>query len=233
MIMPAIVYCLAVALSGQTPLPGKAPAVHVGSPSIITPAPALSAAPAESPVISEQSAGLAAVPAATPGAPRAEDAPRSMIAEAKKLYQEKKYAESLAIFQKVAGLDPKNAEAYNGIGLCYRAQGKIDLAIEAFQKAIERDPGISYFYYNLARSYGSKQQFDLAMIAYHRVIKDNPTNGLAYFELGNIYFMKKEFTKAQEHYEKAASIFGEKTPQGEQALRNAIKSEMLMQRMGK
>ncbi|MEJ2746012.1 MAG: tetratricopeptide repeat protein [bacterium] len=71
------------------------------------------------------------------------------------------------------------------------------------------------------------------MIAYRKAIKDNPKNGLAYFELGNIYFMKKEFVKAQEHYEKAAGIFGEKTPRGKQALRNAIKSEMLLQRMGK
>lgn len=161
------------------------------------------------------------------------DKPGNAIDEAKKLYKEKKYAEALAAFRKIANNDPKNAEAFNGIGLCYHAQGKADLAIEAIQKAIECDPGISYFYYNLARAYGSKQQFDLALIAYNKAIKENPKNGLAYFELGNIYFMKKDFVKAKEHYEKAAGIFGEKTPRGKQALRNAIKSEMLMQRMGK
>jgi len=189
-----------------------------------------SPAPAQSP--SPEPAGMAsATPILTPSPTAAK--PGDALNEAKKLYKGKKYTESLALFQKIVDNDPKNAEAFNGMGLCYHAQGKADPAIEAFQKAIERDPGISYFYYNLARTYGSKQQFDLAMIAYRKALKDNPKNGLAHFELGNIYFMNKEFAKAKEHYEKAAGIFGEKTPRGEQALRNAIKSEMLMQRMGK
>jgi tetratricopeptide (TPR) repeat protein len=202
-----------MALSGQTPATGPASSIPVQSPS------------------PEQTAALS-----TPSAPTPATSPRKpadALDDAKKLYKDKKYAESLAAFRKIADRDPKNAEAFNGIGLCHHAQGKADLAIDAFQKAIALDPGISYFYYNLARSYGSKQQFDLAMIAYRKAIKDNPKNGLAYFELGNIYFMKKEFVKAQEHYEKAAGIFGEKTPRGKQALRNAIKSEMLLQRMGK
>jgi tetratricopeptide (TPR) repeat protein len=216
MIAPTIVYCLAAALTGQTPLPVGTPAASVESPSIRTPA-----------------AGLLTASTATPGAPRAGDALSTTLDEAKKLYKEKKYGESLTLFQKAAGLDPKNAEAYNGMGLCYHAQGKSDLAIESFQKSIERDPVVSTVYYNLGRAYGSKQQFDLAIIAYHKAIKKNPGYGFAHFELGNTYFLKKDFTKAKEHYEKAASIFGEKTYQGEQALCNAIKSEMFMQRLGK
>jgi tetratricopeptide (TPR) repeat protein len=210
------VYCLAAALTAQTPLPAGTPAAHVESPSIRTPA-----------------AGLSTASTATPGAPRAGDALSTTLDEAKKLYKDKKYDDSLAFFKKAAGLDPKNAEAYNGMGLCYHAQGKSDLAIESFQKSIERNPGVSTVYYNLGRAYGSKQQFDLAIIAYHNAIKKNPGYGFAHFELGNTYFLKKDFTKAQAHYEKAASIFGEKTYQGEQALRNAIKSEMFMQRLGK
>lgn len=214
MVASATTCCLAIALFGQTPSAGPA-----------SPAPAQSPSP-------ERAAGVStpATPILTPSPTAGK--PGNALDEAKKLYKGKKYAESLALFQKIVDGDSKNAEAFNGMGLCYHAQGKADLAIEAFQKAIERDSEISYFYYNLARSYGSKQQFDLALIAYRKALKDNPKNGLAHFELGNIYFMKKEFAKAKEHYERAAGIFGEKTPRGEQALRNAIKSEMLMQRMG-
>jgi len=216
MIVPTLMYCLATVLTGQAPLPGGTPAAHVEPLPITTPA-----------------AGLSAVSTATPGVPRAEDALSTTLDEAKKLYREKKYDDALALFKKVAGLDQKNAEAYNGIGLCYHAQGKSDLAIESFQKSIERDPTVSTVYYNLGRAYGTKQQFDLAIITYHKAIKKNPGYGFAHFELGNTYFLKKDFMKAKEHYEKAASIFGEKTYQGEQALRNAIKSEMFMQRLGK
>ena len=188
--------------------------------------------PAQSP--QPERTAVSSTPSAPPPTPSPSgNKPGNALDEAKKLYKDKKYAESLTAFQKVVDRDPKNAEAFNGIGLCYHAQGKADLAIDAFQKAIALDPVIIYFYYNLARTYGSKQQFDLALIAYNKTIKENPKNGLAHFELGNIYFMKKEFVKAKEHYEKAAGIFGEKTPWGKQALRNAIKSEMLMQRMGK
>lgn len=215
MVTSTITCCLAIALSGQTPSAGPTPST-----------------PAQPPQ-PERAAGLSAPTAPTLTPSPQGDKPGGALDEAKKLYKEKKHAESLAAFGKVADRDPKNAEAFNGMGLCYHAQGKADLAIEAFQKAIERDPGMSSFYYNLARAYGSKQQFDLALIAYNKAIKDNPRYGLAHFELGNIYFMKKEFAKAKEHYEKAAGIFGEKTPWGEQALRNAIKSEMLMQKMGR
>lgn len=215
MIASAITYCLAMALSGQTPSSGPTPSI-----------------PAQPP--QPERAAASSTPSAPPPALAAPgNRPGDALFEARKLYREKKYTEASAAFRKAADRDPKNAEAFNGMGLCYHAQGKADLAIEAFQKAIECDAGVSSFYYNLARAYGSKQQFDLAMIAYNKAIKDNPKYGLAHFELGNIYFMKKEFAKAKEHYEKAAGIFGEKTPPGQQALRNAIKSEMLMQRMGK
>jgi tetratricopeptide (TPR) repeat protein len=213
MVASAITYCLTIALFGQIPPVGTVPQAPIQSPS------------------PQHTAGLPPLLAVTPSPTG--DKPGNALDEAKKLYREKKYAESLAVFRRVADRDPKNAEAFNGMGLCYHAQGKADLAIGAFQRAVERDPGVSSYHYNLARSYGSKQQFDLALIAYRKAIKDNPKNGLAYFELGNIYFMKKEFAKAKEHYEKAAAIFGEKTPPGEQALRNAIKSEMFMQRRGR
>ncbi len=59
-----------------------------------------------------------------------------------------------------------------------------------------------------------------------------PENAKAHFELANAYFITKNYPNAKLHYEKAAEIFGEKTSQGEDALRNALKVELLMKRMG-
>jgi tetratricopeptide (TPR) repeat protein len=173
----------------------------------------------------------AASPAPSPAAK--ETAGGKLVAQAKKLSDEKKHSEALVLYQRAIALEPGNASIYNSMGLCYFDMGKTDAAIDAFKKAVERDPGMSGAYQNLGRCHASQKQWDLAIIEYRKAIKDNPKNGLAYFDLANVYFVKKDLKKAKECYEEAAKIFGYDTGPGEESLRNALKVEMLMQRMGK
>jgi tetratricopeptide (TPR) repeat protein len=212
------IHIVAAAIVAQQPLKGLDP-LFPGS------------APAATPAISSLPAGMPQTPAAAPGLSPARDA-RAAVAEGKKLLVEKKFVEALAVFKRAVGLDPKNADAYNGAGCCYYAGGKIDIAIEAFKKASACDPGMSSAYFNLGRCYATKKQLEMAIIQYGKAVTDNPKYGAAHFELANSYYLTRDFKNARIHYEKAAAILGEKTPQGEEALRNAIKVEMLMKRMG-
>ncbi|MEI6632464.1 MAG: tetratricopeptide repeat protein [Chlamydiota bacterium] len=209
---------VAAAIVAQQPLKGLDP-LFPGS------------APAAAPAISPLPAGMPPEPAAAPGGSPARDA-RAAVAEGEKLLREKKFEEALAVFKRAMDLDPKSANAYNGAGCCYYAGGKIDIAIGAFKKASACDPGMSSAYFNLGRCYATKKQWDMAIIQYGKAVKDNPKYGAAHFELANSYYLTKDFKNARIHYEKAAAVFGEKTPQGEESLRNAIKVETLMKRMG-
>jgi len=156
-----------------------------------------------------------------------------LLNEAEKKYFHDDYDAAISIFNKAIALNPKSAAAYNGLGLCYYAQDKLDPAIQSFQKAAQADPGISSTYYNLGHCYSAKKQWDMAIMEYKKAIKDNPKHKLAQFELGSAYFAVKDFKKAKEQYEKAAKVLGENTPEGQEALRNSIRVEMLMQRMGR
>lgn len=207
---------VAASLLAQQPLKGLDP-LFPGS------------APAAAPVISPRAGDASA--AATPSGERERGAKAAVI-EGEKLLGEKKFEQALAAFKKAVELDPKNAAAYNGGGSCYYSAGKIDIAIEAFKKAIACDPGLSTAYFNLGHCYAAKKQLDLAIIQYGKAVKDNPKFGAAYFELANAYFITRDFKNARANYEKAAAVFGEKTPQGEEALRNAIKVDTLMKRVG-
>lgn len=218
MISYVAIHIVAVAIIAQQPLKGLDP-LFPGN------------APAAAPAVSSSPAGVPPGPAAATGLSPARDA-RAVVAEGEKLIGEKKFEEALAMFKRAAELDPKNADAYNGAGNCYYAREKTDLAIEAFKKASACDPAMSSAYFNLGHCYAAKKQWDMAIIQYGKAVKDNPRNGAAHFELANSYFFTKDFKNARSHYEKAAAAFGEKTPQGEEALRNALKVEMLMKRMG-
>ncbi|MCX6354764.1 MAG: tetratricopeptide repeat protein [Candidatus Aureabacteria bacterium] len=204
-------------------------------------------APSQSPIIPPRETAPAAqelrespsvppslTPGTTPTVPSGsqENAPTgSLLKEGEKILRQKKFDEAITQFNKVLALDPKNAIAYNDIGLCLYGQNKLDPAIESFKKAVELDPGLSSTYYNLGLCYASKKQWDLAVIEYKKAIKDNPKHERAQFELGTAYFAKQDLKKAKEQYEEAAKVLGVNTPGGEEALRNAIKMEMLMQRI--
>lgn len=50
------------------------------------------------------------------------------------------YSDAVASYQKAIGLDPKNAKAFIGMGVCYLHSGATTLAKAAFEEAIKIEP---------------------------------------------------------------------------------------------
>ena len=81
------------------------------------------------------------------------------ITRALDLFKKKDYRNAIGAFEEVLKEDPKNAEIYNNIGVCYYALGEEDMAEENYKKALALNPAIAQAYINLTDVYYRKRDF--------------------------------------------------------------------------
>ncbi len=98
-------------------------------------------------------------------------------------FQEQKYDEAIASYEKAVRLNPKAAGAYNMIGMAYRFKynksGVPEFRqkeMEAFQKAIEIDPQNWVGMINLATDYYDEGQKAKAAALYKKALELNPNH---------------------------------------------------------
>ena len=72
-------------------------------------------------------------------------------------------------------LDPKRAENYYNLGLVYRKQGRIGLAIQMYQEAFRRNPRMVDAAFNLANIHFESGDLLLARSFYQQVLEQVPT----------------------------------------------------------
>ena len=77
-------------------------------------------------------------------------------------------------FTQILTTDKNNAEALNGIGLCYLKAGKLAQAEAAFRSAIEADSKLISAYNNLAVALQRMNQVNEAIKVLERAIKIAP-----------------------------------------------------------
>lgn len=80
-----------------------------------------------------------------------------------KFLQSQKFDEAITEFDKVKALDPSNATAYWGLGVCASAKGQTDKALDLLNKAIALDPKQGGFYQNRAGVYSAKKNYAKAL----------------------------------------------------------------------
>jgi len=84
------------------------------------------------------------------------------------LYDQKKYDEAIAKYQKAIELDPKSAAPYNGWGNVLYDQKKYDEAIAKYQKAIEFDPKSAFAYNNWGNVLRAQGKDDAAAVKFNK-----------------------------------------------------------------
>jgi len=96
-------------------------------------------------------------------------------------FQQQKYDEAIASYEKAVQLNPKAAAAYNMIGMAYRFKYNKSGGPEfrqkemaAFQKAIEIDPHNWVAMINLATDYYDEGQKAKAAVLYKTALELNP-----------------------------------------------------------
>lgn len=98
-------------------------------------------------------------------------------------FQQQKYDEAIASYEKAIKLEPKAAAAYNMMGMAYRFKynrlGVPELRqkeMAAFQKAIEIDPKNWVAMINLATSYSADGQKAKAAPLFKKALEVNPNH---------------------------------------------------------
>ncbi len=110
-------------------------------------------------------------------------------------------------FQHALQLDPRNADALNGMAHAYENASRMKDAEAAFQKVIALRPDYWDGYNTLALFYDRQRRFDEAIAQQQKALKLTPDNAVLYFNLGAFYLDTGDLKKH---------------PAAEQALRKSI-----------
>lgn len=78
--------------------------------------------------------------------------PRALL-QGKKLIDEGRYAEAVAQLERAAALLPKNALAWDYLGLAYHGNGQVEGAVKAYRTALALDHKLAVVHYNLGCLY--------------------------------------------------------------------------------
>ncbi|NQS90464.1 tetratricopeptide repeat protein [Patescibacteria group bacterium] len=117
------------------------------------------------------------------------------------------YAESILTedsFKKAIELNPKNDNAYVGLGWLYKDQGKLVESEQAFKKATELNPKNDSAYVGLlGQVYRDQVKYPEAELVFKKAIELNPKNDNAYVGLGWIYRGQGKFSQAEDSFKKA------------------------------
>ncbi len=134
--------------------------------------------------------------------------------KAAKLFNEKKYEESLDLIDRILAEDENNVLAHFAKANILSNQAKYELAVEELHKIIKEDNLYVEAYYLLGVLAYKVGNLTEAEEQFRRVIYVDPGIELAYYNLGNIYMCKGEYSGAAREYKNAVKLL-EKRPQND------------------
>jgi spermidine synthase len=94
--------------------------------------------------------------------------------------------------------EPRDAAAWNNLGVCYEGLERFEDALSAFKKAIQYDAGIIPAYLNMARVYEKLGDLPSASRSLEQILPVCPASQRAYVSdrLARTYFMQKKYKLA-------------------------------------
>ena len=109
------------------------------------------------------------------------------LRNARALIAEKKYAEAIAVLDKLSAERPREPQARFLKGVALTDTGRTDEAIAVFQAVLGDYPELPEPYNNLAVLYAKKGEYDLARTALETAIAAAPDYAIAYENLGDLH----------------------------------------------
>ncbi|WP_174709444.1 tetratricopeptide repeat protein [Nostoc sp. TCL240-02] len=108
----------------------------------------------------------------------------SLINEAARLYEAKKFEEAAVKFKAALRLDPNSVLGHTALGLALYGQGKLSEAIATYQRALLIDSNYAIAHYNLGLALYGQGKLSEAIAAYQRALLIDPNYANAHCNLG-------------------------------------------------
>jgi tetratricopeptide (TPR) repeat protein/predicted Ser/Thr protein kinase len=115
------------------------------------------------------------------------------------LWQARRLDEAAVRFRQALKADPKEANAWNGLGWASFNMGKLPEAEKAFQSTLALDPDAAGALNGLGQLYLGQKQYDLAETY---LLKASPNAPAAWYGLARLYLLQGKYDKAEEWAEK-------------------------------
>lgn len=126
-----------------------------------------------------------------------------------------------ASFERIAVLEPGNAQGHLGLGLVCDAEGKPDRALEQYRRAYEADPSHPDVYFCFADIYAESGLLDAAFTWITRGLEIHPTCGDMHLSYGGLLEKAGSLGEAASHFELAVN-YGTTHPQATQYYGSAL-----------
>lgn len=107
---------------------------------------------------------------------------------------------------KVIEIDPKNDDAYFGLGFFYDTRHEFNLANNMYYKAIEINPRNDHAYVRLGMNYMREEKYAEAKRIYSKGIKENSRNDRAYGGLAFVYQKLGDRAEAAKYFKLANQL---------------------------
>lgn len=117
-----------------------------------------------------------------------------------------KATEALLHYNKALAMDPRNSEAYAGIGETNAELGNDDAAEAAYKKALELNPGYVAVFNNLGTFYLSKGRVAEAENMLREAVRLQPDFIDGHYNLAALLFVQKKFSDAKKEYGEILSM---------------------------
>jgi predicted TPR repeat methyltransferase len=108
------------------------------------------------------------------------------ISDAISLLNNGEFAAAQSICEKLTALDPKNAQAWNLLGLADAQQGNLEKSVESFRSATALASTNPNYHFNLALAYNALGQLEQTEASYREAIQQNEDFREAYINLGSL-----------------------------------------------
>ncbi len=124
----------------------------------------------------------------------------------KAYYEQGKYAEAVAEFQKVIESGHAVATDYLDIGLAYTQANNLNQALSALTTAKQMAPNMTAVDYNLGILYKRELRYGPAEEEFKKVLAADPDDPATLFNLGTVYFAEHKLDLALDTHERLNKI---------------------------
>lgn len=133
--------------------------------------------------------------------------PKIVFDQAEALFEQKKYAEALSLYEKLLSLDPGHIMAYRGVVQSYVKLGDIQGGVIFMEDRYLDNPENAGVCYGLGYANYYLKKYDSAIRYFNEALKLDPELAPAWNNCAAIYHhVKRDYQKAETYYRKAIAV---------------------------